>query len=235
MRIEPSGYAAGMARQLERLRQARAAGMARCGWKIGINVPEILERLSLPHPGVGWLDGRQVRGSGSRVAPVPGSRLHVEPEVALRIGRRVPAGCSASEAGAYVDALHPALELLDYAKPSDGLADVVSHCMFHWATVLGDPVPVSEAVELGATWPLLDVAGQPPPAPRSDLVPADLGQLVAFAADFLAAFDESLLEGDLLLSGAYLPRALALEPGARAIADFGPAGAVSVEVGEPDP
>jgi 2-keto-4-pentenoate hydratase len=65
-------------------------------------------------------------------------------------------------------------------------------------------------------------------------VPGDLGELIAFAADFLAAFGEGLLEGDLLLSGAYLSRALALAPGARAVAEFGPAGVVSVQIGDPE-
>jgi 2-keto-4-pentenoate hydratase len=61
-------------------------------------------------------------------------------------------------------------------------------------------------------------------------VPSDLGELVAFAADFLAAFEQSLKEGDLLLSGAYLARAPGISAGDSAVAEFGKMGSVSVQV-----
>jgi 2-keto-4-pentenoate hydratase len=67
-------------------------------------------------------------------------------------------------------------------------------------------------------------------APRDDLVPADLGQLVAFASSFLFAFGQSLESGDLLLSGSYTAKALSISPGDEALAEFGPLGTVSVRV-----
>jgi 2-keto-4-pentenoate hydratase len=60
----------------------------------------------------------------------------------------------------------------------------------------------------------------------------DLGKLVAFAADFLAAFGQSLAEGDLLLSGAYLARAPGISAGDSAVAEFGKLGAVSVRLAD---
>ena len=53
MRIDPKQFAPGMKLQLQQLAAAQAEGMPRRGWKIGINVPEILKQLSLPHPGLG--------------------------------------------------------------------------------------------------------------------------------------------------------------------------------------
>ena len=44
-----------MARQLERFREAIAAGMPRVGWKIGINDPAAQERIGLSAPIVGWI------------------------------------------------------------------------------------------------------------------------------------------------------------------------------------
>ena len=49
-RISADRFAPGMARQLDRFRAALADGMPRLSWKIGINVPEVLRRLDLPHP-----------------------------------------------------------------------------------------------------------------------------------------------------------------------------------------
>lgn len=40
-------YAPGMALQLEAFDKALAAGMPRLGWKVGINVPEVLGQLKL--------------------------------------------------------------------------------------------------------------------------------------------------------------------------------------------
>lgn len=219
-----------MARQLARLREALAGGMPRRGWKIGINVPEVLRRLHLPHPGVGWIDGRRVFGAGAELALRPGSRLHVEPEVAIRVARAVPAGCPPESARKCIDAAHPALEIVDYARPGAGLDDVVAHCMFHDATVLGPPGRLEDARGLGYDRPVLRVGDRRSDAPRPDLVPPDPGRLVAFVADYLAAFDQSLEAGDLVLSGSYTAAALPLVAGEEVTAEFGPLGAVSASV-----
>lgn len=216
--------------QLQQLAMAQAKGMPRRGWKIGINVPEMLKRLSLPHPGLGWLNGDRVLPSGSTFEPPPESQLHVEPEVAVVISGPIEAGSSSASARSRIAAVHPALELVNYSKPKSGLADVVSHSMFHEATILGDPVALAEALELGSTWPRLSIASGEPLLPRSDLVPVDLGDLVAFAASFLAAFGQSLDEGDLLLSGAFIAQAPSISAGDTAVAEYGQMGAVSVRI-----
>lgn len=228
--IEPEKFRAGMALQLARLREALAGGMPRRGWKIGINVPEVLRALELPHPGVGWLDGARLLSSGAVVQAPDGSRLHVEPEVAVEVSRRVPAGGSPDEARRCIATVYPALELVDYARPGSGLDEVVGHSMFHEAAVLGPAAALEDARDLGRQWPRLRVGDAPAGAPRDDLVPADLGELVAFAASLLAEFGESLEPGDLLLSGAYLAKAQGIGPGEEAVAEFGALGTVSLRV-----
>jgi len=229
--VVPERFRPGMERQLERFRAALAGGMPRRGWKIGINVPEVLRRLELPHPGLGWIDGRRVFSDGAELASEPGARLHVEPEVALRLARAVPRGASAELGRDCIGAVHPALEIVDYARPGSGLDDVVAHCMFHSATVLGAPAPLATARGLGNSLPLLRVAARSADPPRSDLVPSDLGELVAFAAAYLSAFGLALEAGDLLLSGAYLAKAAALAAGEQAVAEFGSLGSVTARRG----
>ena len=230
MHIELERFTPGMTVQLQQLASARAKGMPRRGWKIGINVPEILKQLSLPHPGIGWLNGLQVYPSDAIFEAPPQSQLHVEPEVAVLISGPVEAGSSATAARSRIAAVHPALEIVNYSRPKSGLDDVVAHSMFHEATILGDPVTLEETHELGSTWPRLKIAGGEPLLPRSDLVPADLGELVAFAADFLAAFGQCLDEGDLLLSGAFIAQAPRISAGDTAVAKYGPMGSVSVRI-----
>jgi 2-keto-4-pentenoate hydratase len=228
--IAPERFAPGMALQLERLREALAGGMPRRGWKVGINVPEVLGRLDLPHPGVAWLDGRRVFPTGAELELRREARLHVEPEVAIRLSEAIPPRCSASIARARIASLHPALEIVDYGKPGSGFDEVVAHCMFHHATILGAPAPLEALRDLGGRWPDLRVGLDRAAAPRSDLVAPDFGDLIAFVADYLAAFGESLEPGDLVLSGSYLAKAAPLEPGEDAVADFGDLGTVSVRL-----
>lgn len=230
MRVDPARFAPGMERQLERFRQALDGGMPRRGWKIGINVPEVIRGLRLPHSGVGWLDGRRVFDSGAVIDAPAEARLHVEPEVAVRLSGGVAAGSDADTARACIDAVHPALEVLDYGRAGSGLDAVVAHCMFHDAAVLGPPGSLEAARKLGREWPRLRVGSRASDPPRDDLVPSDLGELVAFVASFLAAFDQELAAGDLVLTGSYTPTAAPIAPGEEAVAEFGPLGTVSARI-----
>lgn len=220
-----------MERQLARWRAARANGMPRAGWKVGINVPEVQARLGLAHPLLGWLDGSRVHASGARLEATAGAKWHVEPELAIRIAEAVDPAAGPDAARDCVASVAPAFEIVDYSLPASGLGDVVEHCMFHAGCVLGDSRPVDAAADLGTRWPELRVGGELGPAPRADLVPAEIGDLVRFAARLLARFGESIEAGDVLLSGSYSARAVALPPHSEACADFGPLGQVRVEVG----
>jgi 2-keto-4-pentenoate hydratase len=228
--IAPERFAGGMERQLRALEGALAQGMPRRGWKVGINVPEVRERLGLPHAAVGWLEGRRVLASGARLEAPAGSRLHAEPELALRIGTSLHGLASVDACRSAIAAVHPALEIVDYALPTGGLADLIAHSMFHHASVLGAPGSLGAESGLGTLWPTLSVGGRRVEGARPDLVPDDLGQVVRHAAAYLAAFGRSLEAGDLLLSGAYLAAAVPVSLGAEVVAHFGALGSVAVRI-----
>lgn len=228
--IQREPFLDGMKLQLEGLRAALGRGMPRRGWKIGFNVPEIRSRLKLPHPGVGWLRGDRLLESGATHAAPAGSRLAIEPELALRLGRCVEAPCGAQVAAAAIALIHPALELVDYAKPVASLAEMLGHCMFHEAAVLGAPVAPERMRELGADSPRIRVGDRRAARTRSDLVPAEPGEAVRFVAEYLAEFGERLEAGDLILCGSYLAEAPPIAPGEQAVAEFGALGAVTVRI-----
>ena len=71
------------------------------------------------------------------------------------------------------------------------------------------------------------------PAIRPDLVSSDLGGIVAFVAEFLAAFGEALEPGDLILSGSYSAQAVPLESDCDVQGLFGPLGEVELRVLSP--
>lgn len=225
-------YLHGLSLQLATLQERLADGMPRCGWKVGINVPEVQQKLGLTHALVGWLDGDKVMASGAQVVCAEGALLHAEPELCLRLARDVDPAADLATARAAVDAVAPALELVDYQKPRTRLTDIVAHSMFHAGCVLGawQPVPPAVGVERDidiAADVRFRVAEQTSEPARADLVPTDLGELVLGVARLLAESTERLLAGDLILSGSFTAKALPLKPGAEVWAQLGHFGSVA--------
>lgn len=207
----------GMEVQLARRREAIAAGMRPRGWKVGLNVKGVQAHFGISTACVGWLDGRRILASGATVDFLPEVAMRVEPEVCLRVG-----------ASGRLEAIAPALELVDFTTPPKDLFALLSSSILHVATVLGEFAPPERAEGLGVRWPVLEVTGQPAPPLGDGLVPADLQQTVDFVAAMLPRFDEQLAAGDLILAGSYAAAVPPLERGARARAEFGPLGSVSV-------
>ena len=220
-RVDDAGYGAGMALQLTRLRDAIATGMPRFGWKVGLNVPAIQARLGVESAGVGWLEGRRVSKNGAVVEVAEGQRFLVEAERAVRVGRSVPAGTSLEDAGVAIDALAPALELVDYSLPTDGLDEIVGHSMFHAGTVLGDPIPANAMRGLAPPHPRVRVDHGAIHDADHALVPADPAASILFCAAFLDRFGERLEPGDWILCGSYT-QPLPVSAGQRFDADYGP-------------
>jgi 2-oxo-hept-3-ene-1,7-dioate hydratase len=219
-----------MRAQLSALQEALAGGMPRRGWKVGINVPEILTMLRLRHSGVGWLNGHNLYRSGETIIRTVGHGLHVEPELCLLVRSRIAPEMSSREALSSLHAAAPAFELVDYSKRNSDLDSIVAQSMFHAGLVVGSWQPVELASQLGRRRPVVWAADQTPLQPRPDLVPNDLGKLLVFVAEFLQAFGHTLEPGDLVLTGSYLATAVPLPPGATAKADFGLLGSVEISV-----
>jgi len=221
-----SAYACGLADQLGLLRARIDAGMPRRGWKVGINVPEVQRKLGLSRALVGWLDGDRIFPSGSAISIPPGSKIHAEPELCVRMAAPVNADSDPVSARAAVGAIAPALELVDYSKPAATLDDIVRGSMFHSACVIGDWKPPLARLGIAARVSFLVGALQAEPA-RSDLVPEDLADLVLLVATLLAEGGQQLLPGDLILSGSFTAKALPFRAGETAVAELGGFGLVS--------
>jgi 2-keto-4-pentenoate hydratase len=215
-----------LADQLQLLEARLAGGMPRLGWKVGINVPEVQKQLGLTHALVGWLDGARRFASGDSV-PVPASaKLHAEVELCVRMAHALAADADRDAALAAVDAVAPALELVDYAIPVQGLADVVRSSMFHFGTVLGSWQPARADIAIASAVSLRVDEVHAAPA-RAELVPGHLGEFVLFVAQQLAAAGMQLQAGDHIMSGCFVAKALALRAGQVAEAQLGPFGSVS--------
>ncbi len=224
-------YAPGMKEQLANLRAALASGMPRRGWKVGINVPEVLSHLKLSHSGVGWLRGDRIYESGAQLNPRAGDVFAIEPEIAIRLAHDLSAGASHDDALASIAGVSPAFEVVNYTRPKGGLDEIVAHAFFHEASVIGPLFPLAKATALGECWPVLTSEGRECPKARADLVPKDLADHVLFVAAFLEFFGESLGEGDMILSGSYTASAVDASKPLDLSADFGPLGSIQVSIG----
>lgn len=209
----------GMAAQLERFRAALAAGGKRYGWKVAFNDPAVQQRFGLESPPIGWIDGRLAVDSGATVPLRQGQRVHIEAEVMLHIGADVAADAPLDVLRGAIAGVSPAIELVDYAIPGDGLAQIVELSMFHAGTVVGERrrgIPADASAALARV--LKD--GEHAAGPIPGRVPADLAEIVRLVAAALEAHGERLLAGDRIICGSYIAP-FPVVPGDAVTAEYG--------------
>lgn len=179
----------------------RVMGAALAGWKVGSANPAA-EPVAAP------LLDTLVRPSPARFPVTPESFRGVEAELALKLGRGLPArnqGYGEDEAWAAVASVHVAIELLD-SRYADRramsapalLADMQSNGGFTY----GAPIPVARVDFLTARASLaIDgkeeksaVGGNPAGHPR---------RLLAWLANHAAKRGRALREGDIITTGSH--------------------------------
>jgi 2-keto-4-pentenoate hydratase len=215
-----------MARLLDAWR-ARPPSALRVGWKVGLTDRAVQRHLGLAGPFVGPLTLATALVPGAPHSLAGGTRVGVEPEVAIHLGAAVPAGATPAVAAAAIVGLAPALEVVDLDRPLDDIERLVTCNSLHRAFLVGPTDPAraggslagvafrtarnDEAIGEGA---VADGAG-------------DLPALVASVAALLAPAGEALVAGDWILSGA-LTRPVWVAPGDVVSVDLGPLGALTL-------
>lgn len=204
----------GMRAQLEGWRSALARpGVERVGWKVGLNAPPVMEALGLDRPVIGWIASGTTLEPRAELTTGGTTKLGAEPELAITVG-----------ADNAVAGLGPAIELVDIDKPFEDLAAILADDIFHRGVVFG---PVSDPRPLEGITARIERDG----APEAELDLADTvgdpADVVELVAGRLAEVGEGLRPGDRIIAGSLTP-ILWAEPGAEAMLDLGPLGAVSV-------
>jgi 2-keto-4-pentenoate hydratase len=219
--VSDERVAAAIRVQLEDWRKKLATGAERVGWKIGLNIPEVQERLGLREPVIGHLTSAtrvesEYRGAGA-------DDLRAEPEVALEVGRDVPGDADEETAREAIAGYGAAIELVDTGRPPADLEGIVAGNVFHRGFVLGASRPAlpTEGVEAVVT-----VDGEE--RGRAD-APDDFAEVVTLAARLLEAVGERLCAGDRIIAGSLTPP-LPVGPGDDVAVDLGRLGRVEVSV-----
>jgi 2-keto-4-pentenoate hydratase len=213
----------GLRIQLGDWRAALDAGARRVGWKIGLNIPEAQKPLGIEEPVIGYLTSDTELESSGEYRAGRDSSLRAEPEVALEMGREVEPDADADTAREAVAGLATALELVDVARPPDGIEGIVATNVFHRAVVLGPTRPALPSDGLEAT---IEVNGEQRGAAES---PGDFSDVVLLTARLLTEAGERLERGDRIIAGSLTPQ-VPLTPGDRVAVEIEGLGRVEARI-----
>jgi len=217
----------GMQAQLASWRRRVAGGASRVGWKIGFNSPAAQKQLGLDGTVVGHLTQATVLAPGTSHSLAGSHLVCAEPEVAIHLGRDVPAGADGEAARAAIGALGAAIELVDIDRPLDDLEAILAANVFHRAVMLGPPRTERAGGVLAGVTAGVFRNGDEIASVEAAAAAGDLSAVVCHVADWLAAFGEQLRAGDRIICGSLAPP-IWVTPGDRVRVDIGPLGTVEV-------
>jgi 2-keto-4-pentenoate hydratase len=195
-----------------------AGGERRAGWKLGYTSAVMRAQMGIDAPNFGPLTDAMLLDSPA-VLPTGALQPRIEPEIGLRLGRRLAGPCSVSEVLDACDAALACLEVVDSVWSGyrftleDNTADGSSAA---WV-VVGPVMPVSDLAALPVT---LSVDGEVVESGTGAAVSGHPASGVAWLAEQLAERGRALEPGDLVITGG-LTSAHPLEPGHRISASFG--------------
>ena len=221
------GLQAGLAEQAEALRRRVRAGDEHLGWKVGLNAPALQAALGLDGIVVGFLTTATELQHGDAHSLAGAENPGVEPELAVRFGADVPADPSPARVAEAIDAIAPALELVDLDRPLDDLQAILAGNVFHRGLLLG----AFDAARRGGDLAGLSVSvtrnGEAAGSVSAPAAYGDLPEIIRFVTLRLALMGETLRAGQLVIAGSLTP-IVPVADGDRLRADFGPLGVLSL-------
>ena len=197
--------------QLGHWRAALHSGAERVGWKIGLNVPAVQEKLGIDRSVVGHLTTATLLGADGAHSLAGAQKPMAEPEIAIEVG------LDGTIAG-----LGPAIEVADIDHPLEDAGQIVATNIFHRAVAIGPSTPLSSA---GGIEAVLTVNGER--TASADAGATDLAAIVALVDETLRAAGESLQAGDRIIAGSLTPPA-PVKDGDHVAVDLGPIGRLEV-------
>lgn len=197
----------GMATQTDRLAAALAAGATQIGWKAGLGSPTWRTTFGLDAPLVGFLLDTTRITSGAVVALDDWTAPRAEAELAVLMGGDVRADADPAAALAAVEALAPAIELVDISSPPEDPALVLGGNIYHRLWLTGTFEPVRPEM-LGTMVGTVTATGADPSS-VSDVQAATgaVGEVLAEIARIAARHGRGLQRGDIAILGSIIPPA----------------------------
>jgi 2-keto-4-pentenoate hydratase len=213
----------GLEAQLWAWRSRLERGERRVGWKIALNVPAIQEQLAISAPVIGALSSGGELRPGATHSLAGGTRVGVEPEVAVHLSAAVQGRQSREDAAAAIGALGAAIEIVDIDMPFEDLESILARNVFQRAFVLGPPVGQRSGGDIGGVVARVSKNGVERETAEAIGVLGDLADTVILVADLLEQMGEGLAAGDVIISGSLTP-IVWVEAGDEVEVDLGPLG-----------
>ncbi len=211
--LQDPRIAAGMRAQCVLRERCLREGANQIGWKVGFGAPAAKKKLRIAMPVIGFLLDRALLPSGARVSIAGWRKPVAEPEIAVHIGKDLPAGADPNTVRAAIAAIGPAIELADIDRDLDDLEAILSGDIFQRHVILGP----RDATRAGA---VLDGLRARVARSGTDVtVPADLeantGEIVPIVqhvANVTAALGDGVRAGEFIICGC-VTAPIFLEPG----------------------
>ena len=218
----------GMAAQLELRLRRLSAGESHLGWKMGFGTAAARERLQTDAPLVGFLTRQVAVESGSEVSVQGWGNPVLEPEIAIHIGRDLPANPDRTAAADAIAALGPAIELADLDAPNADVEEILSGNIFNRHVLLGEPDTARQGGNATGISARASKNGEQVAATdQPEALTGDLVGIVQHLATLLAANGEALRAGDVVIAGSVVP-GIQVASGDRVTVEIEPLGSLEV-------
>ncbi|NNM56912.1 2-keto-4-pentenoate hydratase [Acidocella sp.] len=216
--------------QLKLLQLRWARGECRVGYKMGLTSRAKMIQVGVSEIIWGRLTDAMRQEEGGVLKRSRFVHPRVEPEIAYIIGKPLAGNVSAAEALAAIEAIAPAMEIIDsrYQNFKFALPDVIADNSSSSGFYVGSWAPKStDVTNLGI---IMEVNGRPVQIGSSAAILGNPIRSLVSAARLVAGVGESLQPGDIVLAGA-ATAAHALTPGEYIRTSFQRLGHVAFSVG----
>jgi 2-keto-4-pentenoate hydratase len=157
------------------------------------------------------------------------TRVALEAEIAVRLGRAVLPDMSLAEVAACVEGWAPAIEIVDFNRPFGELEQILSEGVFHRALRLGAFMPPAPGADLQGSSVRVECSGENACEVNARAATGHVPEVLAHLARLLGSFGESLAASDEVILGAMNPLTFA-NPGATFSVSVSGMGSISVTV-----
>jgi 2-keto-4-pentenoate hydratase len=198
--------ASGMEQQLRWRNELLHSGKKPLGWKLAFGGPAAFERLRINEPLVGFLMADALLPSGSNVSLASWKKPAAEPEIAIYLGKDLPANADRETTSEAIAGLGAAIELADVDHPSEDVEGTLVRNIYQRHLVLsGCDSAHAGGVLTGLRGQVFRNGEELADTCDFEALTGELIHIVGHVASLLSYFGETLRAGQIIMAGSITP------------------------------